>query len=160
MKSSDGMFSNVGISFVSLLAVDNSINGVIALLSFVGLLLGESQVFMLLQKDNTEQWWLFHLSNIFESAVVIVVVVVVVASMLKINFFIMIERNTYMLFKMNIEMDCIASLWMLLLMLFYSSVSKNFHFLIHAMDMWSYESTGGRTILSCTHMIQLTHLHF
>jgi hypothetical protein len=32
------------------------INGVIALLSFVGLLLGESQVFMLLQKDNTEQW--------------------------------------------------------------------------------------------------------
>jgi hypothetical protein len=93
------------------------------------------------------------------NSVVIVVVVVAAASTLNINFFIMIEKNTYMLFKMNIEMDCIASLWMLLLMLFYSSVSKKYYFLIHVMDIWLYESTGGRTILSCTNMIQLTHLH-
>jgi hypothetical protein len=94
----------------------------------------------------------------FES-VVVVVVVVVAASTININFLIMIEKNTYMLFKMNIEMDCVASLWTLRPMLFHSSVSQKYHFLIHVMDIWSYESTGGRTILSCMHMIQLTHLH-
>jgi hypothetical protein len=112
MNSSDGMSSNVGICVVSFDIVDINmsdddasvdgnggmwiINEVIASLSFLGLQLGESQVFMLVKADNTERLSLFHLSNMLEF------VVAAVASMLNITFFMMIEKNAYIV---------IASLW-------------------------------------------------
>jgi hypothetical protein len=98
MNSSDGMSSNVGICIVAFVSVDGNggmwiIDGVIASLSFVGMQLADLQVFRCLQEEKTERLSLFHPSNMFES----VVVVVVAASMLNINFFIMIEKNTYII---------------------------------------------------------------
>jgi hypothetical protein len=94
MNSSDGMSSNVGICVVSFAIVDSNmsdndasvdgnggmwiIDGVIASLSFVGLQL------------------------MLESVAAVAAVVVVTASMLNITFFMMIEKNAYIV---------IASLW-------------------------------------------------
>jgi hypothetical protein len=137
MKSSDGMSSNVGV--VSFASVDNSmsdddasvdgnggmwiINEVIASLSFVGLQL------------------------MLES---VAAVVVVTASMLNITFFMMIEKNAYIV---------IASLWMFA----FAAIETWIQFLLEqfrqdvnvgiflpALDIWSYESFCS----DCTRTIQ------
>jgi hypothetical protein len=87
MNSSDGISPKVGIGVVSFVAADDK---------------AASQVFRRLQEDcsedDTERSSPFDLSSMFES-VVAVVSVVVDASMLDTNFFMMIEKNTYIFKK-------------------------------------------------------------
>jgi hypothetical protein len=176
MNSSDGMSSNVGV--VSFATVDNSmsdddasvdgnggmwiIDGDIVSLSFLGLQPEESQVFRRLQEDNTERLSPFDPSIIMES-VVAVAAVAIVTSMLNINFFIMIEKNAYIFHKRigshcfvvdvaAVETWCSVPAWVKNSL--FTNLKEMGYFV---KGVWSYESIGARTILSCTRTIQPTH---
>jgi hypothetical protein len=114
MNSSDGISSNVGV--VPFATVENK---------------ATLQVIMREQEDTTERSSPFHPSNMSASYVAAdVAVAAVVASMLNITFFMMIEKNAY------IVIAPLMDGWIQFLL------EQDGVFL--AMDVWSFESIGRR----------------